>query len=87
MFLRKATTFPRNISFIFEWDTDLFLSIKHLNHGLANCLKHILIQMSHIIAHGVPGRTETALLTVRIISNHIYSRNLSLLVDRNTHHQ
>ena len=39
--------------------------------------------MSHIIVHGVPGRTENALLAIRIIGDDIYRRNLSLLVDRN----
>ena len=59
---------------------ELFLGVKHLNDGLTHSLEGVLVEMSHVVVHGVPSRTETALLAVGIIRDDVDGRNLRLLV-------
>ncbi len=51
----------------------LFLGIKHLDHGLTHCRFNTFYpnEPYHRFFTVLPGRTETALLTIRVVRYHI----------------
>ena len=48
---------------------------------MTDSLKGVSVDMLHIVVDGVPGRTETALLTSGIVGNNVDARDVVAITD------